>query len=206
MITITRKVQLNVVNADKNATWKKLYDYNNIVRTAANLISTHQFCLDNLQQFLYLKNDIKYEIANVEKDESGILITSRQNTTYQLCSSLFKGQIPMDILGSLNQAIYKTYNKEKKDYAFGNKSLRNYKSSIPIPFPKKAIKYFEYDKDKKNYRINLYDFEFITYLGIDKSNNKTIIDRCLSGEYKLCDSSIQIAKDKKTKKTKYFFF
>lgn len=32
LITITIKIQLNICNADKKATWKQLYEWQNIVR------------------------------------------------------------------------------------------------------------------------------------------------------------------------------
>ena len=207
MITITRKIQINVANEDKNATWKTLYEYQHIVHHAANLISTHHFCIENIKQFVYLSENIKEKLTSFkieEEVENKLLTTSEMNTTYQLCSYLFKDKIKMDIITCLNNIIVKTFNKEKKDYYNGKKSLRSYRDTIPIPFSTKAIKYFEYDELKKNYRIKIFDFEFITYLGSDKSNNKSIIDKCLSKEYKLCNSSIKIEKDKKDKKNKIF--
>lgn len=202
MITITRKIQINIANADKKAAWKRLYEYQNIVHKAANLISTHQFCMDRIKDFLYLTEDVKYKLANSAEEESGILTSSKTHTTYRLCSSIYKSKIPMSIISCLNLSIVKTYNKEHSDYYLGKKSLRSYRNNIPIPISTQGISFFEYDELKKNYRINIYDFEFLTFLGKDKSGNKTIIDRCLAGEYvekdgtvlkyKMCNSAIQI--------------
>ena len=128
MITITRKIQINVVNEDKIATWKILYEYQNIVHRAANLISTHHFCIDNIKQFVYLSENMEEKLTGFkseeEKVEENLLTTSEMNTTYQLCSYLFKDKIKMDIITCLNNIIVKTYNKEKKDYYTGKKSLR----------------------------------------------------------------------------------
>lgn len=202
MTIITRKIQLNVTNADKKEAYAKLYEYKNIVFQAANLISTHKFCLENIKQFFYLTDETKVKIADVKKDEQGILTTSNMNATYQLCSSIYKSKIPMSIITSLNSQIVRTFNKEKKDYFTGKRSLRSYRNTIPIPIRTQDIKVLKYNNEIKNFDFHIYDFQFQTYLGADKSGNKQIIDRCISGEYKLCDSSIKI--ERKNNKTQIY--
>ena len=108
MTIITRKIQLNVTNADKKEAYAKLYEYNKIVFLCANSISTHRYCLDYHKQFFYLIDKIKVKLADIKKDEEGILQTSNLNCTYQLGSDLFKGQIPMSIISSLNTQIVRT--------------------------------------------------------------------------------------------------
>nr|WP_314494632.1 hypothetical protein [uncultured Chryseobacterium sp.] len=61
---------------------------------------------------------------------------------------LFKGEIPTDILGSLNNTIPLTFFENKLDYWQGTKSLRNFKRNIPIPLPVKYISKMRYDSEQ----------------------------------------------------------
>jgi transposase len=116
-------------------------------------------------------------------------------------SLLFKNELPTAIIARLNHTIYSAYIKEKSQYFSGERSVRSYKSDLPVPFSVRNIHNLRYDSELKNFRFSLFDSDkycipFKTYLGKDLSNNKVIIDRCISGEYKLCDSSIRIEKGK----------
>jgi IS605 OrfB family transposase len=194
--TITRKMQLDVDYEPKSEemknTWHKLYEWQYIVHKAANLISTHNFIQDNIKNFIYLTEEVKVKLADSSKDEEGILNTSKMNSTYRVLSETFKGRIPTNILTALNSTITKTYNKEKRDYFLGNKSLRSYRKDVPIPFQSSNIRDFSWDEERKLYAFTLNGLPFKIWLGRDRSFNKVIIERILSGEYKFCDSSLQI--------------
>ena len=206
-IVITRKIQLLFDTECKEQFIEELVkwkEYQYIVRKASNLISSHAFIQDNITDFVYLTEDIKLKLANIEKDPSGILTTSKQNSTYQMLSSKFKGKIPMSIMGCLNSVISKTYSEEKMDVMTGNKSVRSYRNNVPIPVSSRDI----LSKIKKfedgNYSISMFDTKFRTFFGRDKSNNRSILDKAINGleNYKLCDSSIEM--EIKGKKIKTF--
>jgi len=195
-ITITRKVQLIIDSEYKEQfieelkKWKK---YQKIIRRTSNLISSHVFVQDNIKDFFYLTEDLKLKLENNEKDENGILRTSKTNSTYQLLSSKFKGEIPMSIMTSANSVITKSYSAERMKVITGEKSLRSYKKSVPIPFQSKEIRNIKEGTDK-NFYFTLFDTPFKTFFGRDKSNNKIILKNAFYGlnEYQLCDSSILI--------------
>lgn len=197
MTVITRKIQIRIVNDDldeRNKQYENLHKWRFICRQAANLVSTHLFTQDNIKDYVYLTEDIKIKLADNKKEEAGVLSTSHQNTCYQTLSARFKGDIPMDVMAQLNNIIYKTYKKEQANYYNGSKSLRNYRSNIPIPFSSRLMKI---DRIDEGIFFTLYQIRFQFLFGRDKSGNKTIVNRVIDQEYKLCNSSISYDKGKK---------
>ena len=195
VITITRKIQLLFNTSDKDQVkewYKKLYEWEETVFRAANYISSHHYLQENVKDMIYYTEDVKKKLANIEKDEDGILTTSKQNSTYQMLSAKFKGNIPMAILACLNAQVVSVYAKERKKYWKGECSLRTYKRGMPIPIDPRNCGEFVLN-ERENYNFTLYGINFQTNFGRDNSGNRIIFDRSLKGEYKLCTSSIQMA-------------
>lgn len=196
---ITRKIQIYV--SDNDAEQKKnfirtLYEWRDLVRRGANAVVAHKFTQDNIKDFVYIKDDMKekFYVKDVIKEGKGM---SEQNTTYRVLSDMMKGKVPADIYSCLNQSVANTYKETRKDIYTGKASLRTYKNNIPIPFSAKALSNIHWVKEDKRFYFTLFGIPFATALGRDRSNNKVIIDRCISGEYKLCSSSIQIDDNRK---------
>lgn len=201
LITITRRIQL-LFNTNNKAEIKEYYNtlwrWQRIVFKAANMVATHHFCQENIKDIMYLTEEMKVKLGDAKKDELGILTTSKQNSTYQVLSKHFKGTIPTSILTALNSTIVQTFNKEKKEYFTGKRSLRSYRSDIPIPFQAASIinmrkhldKYM--GKEYANFAFTLHNIPFRTMFGRDLSRNKETWQRMLKGEYHLADSSIQL--------------
>ena len=176
-----------------------LYVWREAVRRAANIIVAHKFCQDNIKDFIYIKDDVKekFHVKDVIKDGKGM---SEQNTTYRVISDVLKGNVPSGIYTALNQLIASTYKKiDSKDIWLGKANLRTYKNNIPMPFTKptfesiKEIKGISKEgKEYSTYGFNFFGLPMQMFFGRDRSNNRVIIERCLSGEYSFCDSSIQI--------------
>ncbi len=197
-VIIARKIQI-LLQADNKTQWKERYkmirDWQTIVAKAANWIATHHYIQENLKDLFYLTDKAMVKLKDVKKDEEGILNTSRMSTTYRLLSGKFKGQIPMAILSSLNSRIISTFDKEKKEYGQGLRSLRTYKQDLPIPIVASDILHIE-PAGKGEYLFSLYSLPFRTNFGRDASGNRLFFERALKGEYKLCDSSIEIKGNK----------
>lgn len=193
-ITLTRRIQLLIdlpANEQKEM-WEKLYRYQNRCFRAANFIVSHLYIQEMIKDFFYLTEEIQYKLADASKDEMGIFTRSKTNTTARLVSNRFKGEIPTDILGSLNNTIQSTFSKNKADYWKGLKSLRNFKKDIPIPLPVKCISKMRYDPEKKAFCFNMFAIPVKTYLGKDYSDKRLIMERLLREEIKLCTSQIQL--------------
>lgn len=197
-ITLTRKIQLliDLPANEKNEMWEKLYRYQNRCFRAANLIVSHLYVQEMIKDFFYFTEEIQYKLVDVNKDQMGIFTRSKTNTTARMVFDRFKGEIPTDILGSLNNTIQSTFSKNKADYWLGLKSLRNFKRDIPIPLPVKCISKMKYDPEKKAFCFNMFAIPVKTYLGRDFSDKRLIMERLLRGEIKLCTSQIQL-KDRK---------
>lgn len=193
-ITLTRKIQLliDVPSNEKNEMWEKLYRYQNRCFRAANFIVSHLYVQEMIKDFFYLTEEIQYKLADANKDQMGIFTRSKTNTTARTVFDRFKGEIPTDILGSLNNTIQSVFSKNKADYWQGLKSLRNFKKDIPIPLPVKCISKMKYDPEKKAFCFNMFAIPIKTFLGKDFSDKRLIMERLLRDEIKLCTSQIQL--------------
>lgn len=204
---ITRKIKLNIDAECKEQyvqELKKWSKYNNIVRRCANIIVSHIFVHDNISDMFYLTEDFKVKLLkNDEKTPDGVLTTSKTNSTYQLLSKHFKGEIPTVILSALNNNICKTHKEQSMDIRNGLKSIPSYKNNIPIPITRQSFCKVK-RLDDMNFSFTLFGTPFVTYFGRDRSYNKNLLNKAfneLEG-YKLCDSSIKI--EKNGSKTKFY--
>lgn len=195
----TRKVKLIAVG-ETSADRTKVYNY---VKNIASILSQvgnevirlhvcNQYRLNELSKN---KTISKGESIKILSEELG---TSIQNSGYQLLSDY--SYISSQVRGSFNQEIYKTIQKNFYDILMGRMSIPSFrKTNISIPF--QAAKTEVYETGGKYYidfplsrseekihnkiKLNL-------YFGKDRSNNRIIVDRIISGEYSLCDSNIQV--------------
>lgn len=191
---ITRRVKIFVAEQDtqlKKDYIHTIYEWRDAVRKAANMVVAHKFCQQNIKDFIYLKDEIKekFYVKDILKEGKGM---SEQNTTYRVLSDMLKGKVPADIYSCLNQSIANTFKETYSDVMRGKASVRSYKNNIQIPFGKKNLDAIRWNEDDKRYYFSLFGIPFGITLGRDRSNNKVIIQRCLSGEYKFCGSSIMI--------------
>lgn len=193
---ITRKIQIFIPENDKDlrkAYYDKLYATRNIAVKVANMAMSHLFALDNTTPYLSEEDREKIVYLGTKGQKA-----TKQNAPYVVASNLYKGEASMSMISSLLQEVQKMYQEDRKK-GMWNKSLRSYKSTIPIP--NKANEY-------RNLRFADYTGEdgetrqgcFFTCMGIpfqmrfgrDRSGNKLIVERVISGEYKMCTSCIQI--------------
>lgn len=195
---ITRKIEIYIDDKEnRKEIEKNLHQWRFICMKSANMLSSHLFVMDNMKNMVYLDEDIKLKLTNKEKDPDGILNTSYQNSGYKMLSNQFKGQIPTEILTNLCQNVNKNYKAEKKEIYVGSKSLRSYKSSIPIPIKFSDVKLNKVE-NSKNFTFKKFGIPFATRLGRDGSDNETILDRLARGEYKASISSIVYQKAKQS--------
>ena len=199
---ITRKIEIFICESDKELRkyyYERLYKLRDTARDAANAATAHLFMLDN--QIPYLdeesKNNIKY--LGTKGTES-----SKQNVAYCVMSKLFKDELKgaSDMLANLAQIVRKNYQENRKQ-GMWNRSLRSYKSNLPIPFQRKSFYDFGF-RDYENGEgkqcngcfFMLSKIPFQMKFGRDRSGNRLIVERVLSGEYKMATSSIVCDKNK----------
>lgn len=192
---LTRKIQLLIDSDDKELrkqTYETLYQWQRICVKAANYIFTHHYLQEQVKELFYLTDNVKVKLANIEKDEDGILTTSKLNTTYQVLSRHFKGSIPMGILACLNNALSATYQKERMDYHIGIRSIRNYKRDIPMPFSAEDIRQWQVMPSGRNFSFRLFGLPFRTYLGKDVYDKKVLLEQVVGQTTVLRTSSLQL--------------
>ncbi len=198
-IILTRKIQLFIDNRDRefiHQVYETLYQWQYACFRAANYIFTHHFLQEQIKELIYLTEETKVKLADIKKDANGILTTSKMNTTYQILSKHFKGQLPMHILSSLNMTLTTHFNNEKLLYLRGEKSLRNYNKHIPVPFRGTDITHLQPTSNGKNFQFKLFKLPFRTYLGKDVYDKRILLERTLQGSVKLCTSSLKLCKNK----------
>lgn len=196
---LTRKVQLFINSHDEafiGETYKTLYQWQYICFRAANYIFTHYYIQEQLKELFYLTDDVKVKLADIHKDEDGIFTTSKTNTTYRVMIKHFKGDIPMKIMSSLNMMLGKHFNNERLAYLKGEKSVRNYKRNIPIPFGHDNISRLQPMENSKEYSFQLFKIPFRTYLGKDRYDKRQLMEDLQQGKVRLRDSSLQLDKNK----------
>ncbi len=197
-IIIARKIQITIDSSDKEERskhYQQLFAWQDLVYRGSNLVLTHQYIQENIKELIYLQDDVRVRLADASQDELGIFNTSRINTTYRVLSNYFKGNIPSDILSNLNMALTKTFNTDRAAYWKGEKSLRNFKKDMPIPFSAKQIK-IHTKENSKDFAISLFKIPFRTYLGKDRSDKRALLQRVIMGKIKVCASSIKLIKGK----------
>ncbi len=198
-IILTRKIQLFIDSSDSDfihQTYEALYQWQYACFRAANYIFTHHFLQEQIKELIYLTEETKVKLADIKKDADGILTTSKMNTTYQILAKHFKGELPMHILSSLNMTLTTHFNNEKLLYLKGEKSLRNYKKNIPIPFRGTDITHLRPTANGRNFHFNVFKIPFRTYLGKDFYDKRILLERTLQGSVKLCTSSLKLNKGK----------
>ncbi len=206
MTIITRKIQIYVddsVDANRKKHYATIREWNRLVRTGANILLSYLYGIDNLKykKFITDKSKIELEIIGAKGEP-----VKESGAHYVLLSNLMKGKIPMDIPNCLRQIIEQKYKKEKKEISLGHTSLPSYRNTIPIPFSAKSINGLCWSKQDKHFKFKLFGIPFATYLGVDRSNNRAIIDRVLSGEYKLCGSAIRNTTTAKKERKTFLLF
>lgn len=197
-IILTRKVQIYLDCDDKEERseyFKKLFEWQDIVYRGSNMVMTHQYIQEQMKDLIYLRDDVKVKLGDFKKDPDGIFTSSKMNTTYRILALYFKGKLPSNILSAMNMTLNRVFSSERAAYWKGEKSLRNYKKDMPIPFGGDQVKLHN-DEKGRDFKFNLFKIPFRTYLGKDRSDKRVLLQRALVGQIKICTSSIQIIKGK----------
>jgi hypothetical protein len=155
---------------------------------------SHLFALDNTMPYLTdeAKDTIEYIGCKGQK-------ATKQNAPYVAASEAFKGKgVYMGMIPSVLQNVQKMYADDRKQ-GMWNRSLRSYKANMPIPIKAslyKNLRFAEYENGEGEKRdgcfFEVMGIPFQMKFGRDRSGNKLIVERTISGEYKMCTSSIQV--------------
>lgn len=195
-MVITRKIEVFICEDDKDhrkAYYDKLYANRDIAVKVANMAMSHLFALDNTMPYLSDEDKETITFLGVKGNKA-----TKQNAPYVAASQLFKGQADMGMVSCVLQNAQKMYQDDRKK-GMWNKSLRSYKSNMPVPFKADRfinLRFAEYEdkegKKREGCFFTLMGIPFQCRFGRDRSGNRLIVERVISGEYKMCTSSIQV--------------
>ena len=146
-----------------------------------------------------LKAERKELFAEFKRQRQAFLGGSEQNSTERVVSHEFLEVIPSDVLSCLNQNISSTYREYALDVEHGRRTIPNFKKGIPVPVRVKRNGALRLRKreDGSIYISLPRGLEWDLNFGRDRSNNREIVERVLSGQYDVGGSSIQEAKNGK---------
>lgn len=148
--------------------------------------------LSTKRKKLYKAQNMLAKEARIKAEQ--LYLTSETNSTYQLLSKHFP-EMPSAIRTTINMDAVQAFKNDIFDIKLGKRSLRTYRDGVPMPFAKTSMRFFV--NDKKEICMNwLNNIAFGLNFGKDKSNNKVVVERAMSGEYKYSNSKIQIDDNK----------
>ncbi|MEW5799040.1 MAG: transposase [Bacteroidota bacterium] len=131
--------------------------------------------------------------AKARKQAEAYYATGEKNSTYQLFEREFP-DMPSYIQASLNNVVVNKYKRELKEVWQGKRAISSFKKGMPIPFMKSCLRFRKEENNIYLYWIN--DIKFFLHFGKDPSNNRAIVERVLTNQYHIGDSSIQVAEKK----------
>lgn len=195
-MVITRKIEIYICEEDKELRkeyYTKLYDSRDCAVKTANMAVSHLFALDNTMPYLSDEAKETVEFLGCKGQKS-----TKQNAPYVAASEAFKGKADMSMISSVLQNAQKMYQDDRKK-GMWNRSLRSYKADMPVPFKRECfrnLRFADYTngegKESNGCFFTLMGIPFQMKFGRDRSGNRLIVERVISGEYKMCTSSIQI--------------
>ena len=192
-MVITRKISIYILGdkEEKQRVYDKLYKHIDAGYRIANMTASHLFMLDNTTPYLSEEDRENLTYLGCKGQ-----VATKTNAPYVVASEQYKGEVNTSMICCLQQEVRKNYQADRKNGMF-NRSLRSYKSNMPIPF--KAIQYKLYKsirvtddgKEREDINFTLLGITFAMNFGRDRSNNRVIVERVMDGTYKMCTSSIQ---------------
>lgn len=192
---LTRKIQLLVdlpTKEERKVAMEKFYQWRNRCYRAANLIVSHLYVQEMIEEFFYLSEGIKYKLIDEKKDENGILTRSRINCTYRMVSDRFKGEMPTNILTNLNSIILSAFKKNREEYWRGERSINNFRRDMAFPFDMEGVCGLCYNEEKKAFCFRFFSIPVRTYLGMDFNDKWELMHKVVTGETKMRTSHIKL--------------
>lgn len=188
-----RKTKILTLKEDKKGI------YSDLLKLQKSNFRLHNFIVNKYQNFIN-SDDSKYKLEKDEKNEINHLATEYSK---KLCEEYQLNNINSTIPHGILYLIDKNIKKTIRDIKIGKRVWQSYREQVPIPLSQDSAiikindKHFtKIDETNKNYYIIFWGILFKTNLGRDRSNNTSIIEKTISGEYKFCDSSVVVEKNK----------
>lgn len=186
MSVITRKIEIFVSESDSDKRkkyYKTLREWSYVSRNYANDV------MNTLQSARFLDNLIKDTADENLNSLSSYLETSKRNVGYKMLANKYKELLPSSYRTCINSYVFSNFNNTIKEVLRGDRAINSYKKDFPLLFMSKSIRNLSLDDSGGSFEF--YSIPFRFNFGRDKSNNKSIVEKILTNQYKMCDSSIK---------------
>ena len=186
MSVITRKIEIFVSESDsdkRKGYYKTLREWSYVSRNYANDV------MNTLQSARFLDNLIKDTADENLNSLSSYLETSKRNVGYKMLANKYKELLPSSYRTCINSYVFSNFNNTIKEVLRGDRAINSYKKDFPLLFMSKSIRNLSLDDLGGSFEF--YSIPFRFNFGRDKSNNKSIVEKILTNQYKMCDSSIK---------------
>lgn len=209
MAVMTRKIQIIPEGTKEqfNEIYKQLKDWRYDCFRLANHILTEKYTISlRVVNTLNTTPDAEWKEVeeNIMRDRlrayAGKAKKIAASFDYCLTKAPDWEKLPSAIrlgIATMTKSAFKTDHKELLQ---GTKSLRNYKResmNIPIPAGQGRNARFVYDEGAKEFYFEtIKKLRFKVNFGRDTSNNKLVVDRLISKEYKMPDVFLKLEKNK----------
>lgn len=186
----TRNITITPIGDSQEETkyyWGILNELNNNVYKAANECISFLWADKTYRDVLRREGNTAKEASEILKLEYG---KSTQATLYNIVKERYNNlhSVSSSITDCITNRVTKDFKNNLLEVMQGGRVLNTYKKGLPIGLRRISI---------NNHTIEgftAFKIPFKYVFGRDKSNHKSFIEKVLTGEYKLCDSSIQIKK------------
>ncbi|MHC1780095.1 MAG: hypothetical protein AB9922_07635 [Bacteroidales bacterium] len=190
-MTLTRRIEVFICEKDKDLKaefYKQVFNWRHHIVNGANELLSFLYSVDRLKYYKFLTEQAKIDLGIIGARGEPV---KEGSGSYVLLSERMKGVVPTDILNCLQKGVTNKYKLLKPLLFKGSCSLYTYKSNTPVPFSPRSIR-FNYDEETNFYSFILFHIPFGMTLGRDRSNNRQILESCISGQCKICESSLLI--------------
>ena len=187
----TRKIEIYVSESDKDLRkeyYKTLRTWSNISRNYAN------DTINALQSSFFLDNIIKDSNEDNKKALSEYLGIKKMGVGYKILANKYKEHLPSYFRSAINLFVYKNFSESIRDVLKGESSVASYKKDFPLLFMSNSIRNLIIDDKGGSFEFFAIPFRFV--FGRDKSNNKSIVEKITTGEYKMSNSSLKFIDNK----------
>ncbi len=197
-MTLTRRIEIFICEKDsglKKSLYNQVFNWRYQIVNGANELLSYLYSIDRLKYYKFLTEQTKIDIGIIGARGEPV---KEGSGSYVLLSGRMKGEVPTDILNCLQKSVVSKYKYLKPNLFKGGCSLFTYKNNTPVPFSSNSLRNFKYNEESGLYEFTLFGIPFGITLGRDRSNNRRILDNCITEIYKICESSLLI--DDKRKK------
>ena len=188
----TRKLEIYISETDKDLKKQYYKQLREWVQNGRNYANETITLLHSMYFLDKLANEVKTED---QKSLNEYLDIKKQSLPYRLLSEKYKELLPSCFRAAIGIRVFKHYGDTIKKVLSGAASISSFNANYPLYFMvKKTVTDLSLDTKGGSFKFKQIPFRF--KFGRDRSNNKAIVEKIITGEYVFSDSSIKFEDNK----------